>query len=320
MDEPGKVSVKEFQYEPSVLFPAAIYLLDLPGLGPGVSLLLGQSKVPSGVDFRSALAFVGPRSSVPSAPLAFEMLKYARFAGEAGVVMPQWELTLRLAGDPLGALVGTTRTSLGIAAPPYLGGRTNNLHVVVANDDEFMVTEPVVAEPVVDVLDKSSNTWRRIPLPFSHSRLRTFGHWLAALESRSVAPLLHTGSTVEVRDRAQLATVAASPGAAKRASEQLGPGYRGQPGMTVDDLFSASHLAGTVFPGELLIYDLKTDVQIQISTGSGDSEVIFANDDAVFYRVDDVLFRRDIHGSTLGQPIKLAEGIEIVQVHWAFLD
>ena len=43
----------------------------------------------------------------------------------------------------------------------------------------------------------------------------------------------------------------------------------------------------------------------RISGGSGDSEVIFVNDDAVFYRVDDAIFERDIHGSSSARPSSL---------------
>jgi len=107
------------------------------------------------------------------------------------------------------------------------------------------------------VLNKSSNTWRRVPVPFTYSRLRSFGHWIGAIEVRTTAAASSIGTTIRM-DHTQ--PVEVSPGAAKRASERIGPGYRLEPGLTVDDLFCASHRMGVEFPGELWIYNVETDV------------------------------------------------------------
>ena len=44
---------------------------------------------------------------------------------------------------------------------------------------------------------------------------------------------------------------------------------------------------------------------------------MLVTDDAVYYRVDDALYRRQIAG---GAPVMIAQGEEIVQVHWAVLN
>jgi hypothetical protein len=111
-----------------------------------------------------------------------------------------------------------------------------------------------------------------------------------------------------------------SPGEEKRKSEEITPPYRLERGLAVDDLFDLMQSSGTYFPGELALYDLSTGVQLRISTGVGDSEIVLATDEAVYYRVDDTLYRRTISGSVLGEPVKLAQSEEIAQVHWAFLN
>ena len=154
-------------------------------------------------------------------------------------------------------------------------------------------------------------------MPFASATMRTFGHWLAAIEERTLTTITQTRAQTTI-NRAKLGALDESPGAAKRLSEEIAPEYRGQKGTTVDELFQMAQIRGTVFPGELLIYNLDTDVRLRISTGSGDSEVIFVSDDAV-YIGSTTRYRRGIAGATLGDAVKLAEGPEIVQVHWAFI-
>ena len=88
------------------------------------------------------------------------------------------------------------------------------------------------------------------------------------------------------------------------------------PTLNVEELFSRSSLT---FPGELILYNAFSRATIKIKTGEADSEVLLVSDDAVFYRVNDVLYRCPLNGSALGESVVLASGGEIVQAHWAFL-
>jgi hypothetical protein len=197
---------------------------------------------------------------------------------------------------------------------------------MVESSDRFMVIKPT--EPgVIDVLDKAVGQWRRISIPFPQALIRGFGSWLGAIEITKEITKSAASTRVTppgTASRAERGNVGAgplvSPGAQKRRSEEIAPPFRRERALTVDDLFNQSVAAGIVYPGELLAYNIETGTQLRISTGSGDSEIVFINDSAVFYRVDDAIFRCDIHGSSLGQAIKLAESEEIAQVHWAFLN
>ena len=316
-------ATKEVMHAPNMpkhVVAGGMFLLDVPGRGVGVALALNKVTPPTTVEFASALTFVALGSPDPAVEIPFDNFRYIRFSGFPGgaVVMPPSEVALR--GDPLGVLFGRPIGVGGIASrPPYLKQRDlNDSYLLIASDDARIIIQP--SEPgVIDVFNKASNEWRRVPLPFSSSRIRTFGHWLAAIEERTPASSLKTKGLTTI-NRDQLGVLDESPGAAKRRSEQIGPDYRLEPGTTVDNLFEMSQIRNVVFPGELLVSNLDTGAQLRISTGSGDSEVLFANDDAVFYRVDDALYRRQIAGATLGGAVKLAEGPEIVQVHWAFLN
>jgi len=111
-----------------------------------------------------------------------------------------------------------------------------------------------------------------------------------------------------------LHTLRQSPGKEKRLTEELGR-YRANL-YTADDTFDNSAL---YYPGDLAIINGRTGQLFTIHTGQGDSEVVFANDEAVYYRVNDAVYRAAITSSgKLGTGIKIAEGIEVVQAHWLF--
>jgi hypothetical protein len=147
-------------------------------------------------------------------------------------------------------------------------------------------------------------------MPFTSTRIRGFGPWVSAIaeesgdvETKLIAGGTHTVTSLPVAGRE-------SPGARKRQKMEIGPK------MTVDSLFQG---ALRVYPGKLMIFNAISGAMLQISTGEGDSEVLLATDEAVFYRVNDVLYRSAISAGGLGMRVKLAEGAEIVQAHWAFL-
>jgi hypothetical protein len=138
--------------------------------------------------------------------------------------------------------------------------------------------------------------------------VRAFGPWLAAIKTDLAAPLPTSSQVVATpQTRASRKT---SPGSAKRQTEEL------DGKTTVDDLFQQGM---DVFPGELLIYNALSGATFQISTGEGDSEILLITDSAVYYRVNDELFRAELNGGGLGKPLAIASGDEVVQAHWAFL-
>jgi hypothetical protein len=102
----------------------------------------------------------------------------------------------------------------------------------------------------------------------------------------------------------------ASPGKNKRMAEKIG----GR-----DNIDVGFDISQDYFPGDLLVLNSRTDQRYTIHTGEGDSEVILATDAAVYYRVNDALFRADLVSGKLAIGVKIAEGPDVPQAHWAFL-
>ncbi len=59
---------------------------------------------------------------------------------------------------------------------------------------------------------------------------------------------------------------------------------------------------------------------IKWNTGHGDSEVLLVQDDIVYYRVNDKIFKAPIiKGETLGEAKLLIQDERVPDIHWAFI-
>jgi hypothetical protein len=309
MDAPSRAVTIQIPYRSEEQLPAGVYLLDLPKQGVTLGLQLGQNWKK---DDPIPEHLVGvPLGSPDSKPLDLPMddLGNVRTSGLVGGALPllsqNW---IWMRGDPLKVLPGDgTGRSTGIPRPPYIkDAGIYDSYLLVANNDSVSVLQK---EPgTLDVFDKKTKEWRRGTIPFLRSRVRAFGPWLAAIKTDLAAPLPTSSQVVATpQTRASRKT---SPGSAKRQTEEL------DGKTTVDDLFQQGM---DVFPGELLIYNALSGATFQISTGEGDSEILLITDSAVYYRVNDELFRAELNGGGLGKPLAIASGDEVVQAHWAFL-
>lgn len=324
MNAPDAVVTRRMKPYANQTLPGQMYLLKLPGIGLGVAFpLMKLDAATHRSEYPSGLTFVSLKSDGPQKDQPYEDLKYLQLSGEVGGAVSMLGNRVILRGDPLQVTLGPKSEINGVPAigfqrPSYLAGRDlNDGFQLLINDDNRAVMMP--AEPgVIDVLNKRSGEWRRIPIPFRTAVVRAFGPWLGMIEARSSGAIWPPGPAAAKREDVRVAHE--SPGAEKRREEEILPSYRQASAFTVEDLFDQMHAGGTYFPGVLAVMNLDTGVQTTIETGVGDSEVVLVTDNAVYYRVDDTLYSRQIVGANLGNPTVVAHGSEIVQVHWAFLN
>ncbi len=69
---------------------------------------------------------------------------------------------------------------------------------------------------------------------------------------------------------------------------------------------------------ELFLYDTKTEKRYTIKTGDIESEVLLIEDDIVYYRVKDKLYRSSIREGRVEEPELLAQDQALMSVYWAF--
>ena len=69
---------------------------------------------------------------------------------------------------------------------------------------------------------------------------------------------------------------------------------------------------------ELFLYNTKTGRDYTIRTGDIESEVLLVEDDVVYYRVKNRLYRSAIRQGQAGEPELLGENEALSSVYWAF--
>lgn len=140
-----------------------------------------------------------------------------------------------------------------------------------------------------ELLDRSKETWRELPIPGIESlRLKPFGPWLAGVplgEKRQRLPQ-------ETVDRIK---------AEKREK----------------DIAFSNLLAANPKP-ELFLYNSQTDRQYTIETGDIESEVVLIENETVYYRVKDRLYRASVRDGRVGPPELVAQDPALADVYWAF--
>jgi hypothetical protein len=314
MDSPSAVRTLRIPYDPTDLLPAGVYLLDVPQGREYIAMSLGRSWREPRVPRRQLTAAALDGSTGEPVDLPMDALRFVRESGRVGGGIPGQTL-LGVRGNPLHVLVAEPKGwSLGLPRPSYF--RTDpstEQYSLAAKNDSVTALSGINDE--IEVLVQGSQDWQRVSLPFRSTRIRAFGPWIAAIgeEVGWIGEEGIRGGLITIResDRDRLLELKGqSPGREKRLSEPIGAK------STVDDLFGGIE---AVYPGELLIYNVMSHVKLRISTGQGDSEVLLVADQAVFYRVNDEIYRAAILDGALGNPVRLTAGGDTFQVHWAFL-
>ncbi len=147
-------------------------------------------------------------------------------------------------------------------------------------------------ELILRVYDKSKNTWSDVAVPGHEpnalTRLQPFGYWLAGLP---VGPRIN-GFPQELVDRVR--------------TEKREKDYK----------YGSLLLWNP--RKELFLFDVKRGRSLTIPTGDIESAVLLIEDDVVYYRVKDRLYRAEIREGRAEQPELLAQDPALPGVYWAF--
>ncbi len=77
---------------------------------------------------------------------------------------------------------------------------------------------------------------------------------------------------------------------------------------------------GNYYPGILYLLNVPTRKYIEWNTGQGDSEILLVQDETVYYRVNDEIYKVPIlNGEKLGKSNLLIKDPRVPDIHWAFL-
>jgi hypothetical protein len=82
---------------------------------------------------------------------------------------------------------------------------------------------------------------------------------------------------------------------------------------------------GDYYPGILFLYNVETKKYIEWKTlengrPQGDSEVLLVQDETVYYRINDKIYKAPIeNGNKLGNSKLLVQDDRVRDIHWAFI-
>jgi hypothetical protein len=148
------------------------------------------------------------------------------------------------------------------------------------------------------VYNKKQDKWSDIELKGNASSLQVWGHWFAG------AVIVGTRGNVYFQNTP-------SPGKAVRDSVYMECSF---------DEMAQNY--GFYRPGILYLFNTDTEKYIEWSTGQGDSEILLVQDEIVYYRVFDEIYKVPIvNGEMFGQSELLVKDNQVVpQIHWAFFE
>lgn len=147
------------------------------------------------------------------------------------------------------------------------------------------------------IYDYNKQKWYKQQLKGNYSNINSYGKWLAGVVYD------YTGQSYNDNKE--------SPGKDVRVK------LNSQNEFNADIRFYYFNIYS---PGILYLFNTYTQKYIEWNTGQGDSEILLVEDDKVYYRVNDEIYKASIlKGEKLGKPELLIKGPQVLDIHWAFI-
>jgi len=151
----------------------------------------------------------------------------------------------------------------------------------------------------VHVYDKQKKTWDNFELETSWVLAKYFDKYITG--NYRVVQLTNKDNNFPFKEEYWI-----------KEKTKYGPSYQ--------DFFIEFPVFRYYSEGDLYLYSIKSKNMIKWNTGHGDSEVLLVQDDIVYYRVNDKIFKAPIiKGETLGEAKLLIQDERVPDIHWAFI-
>lgn len=147
--------------------------------------------------------------------------------------------------------------------------------------------------------DKGRDEWHDITLKGNFPVIMAYDRWLA-------------GNVQDANDHEKKYFV---------SSKKVSPGKAARDSVDIEYPFDEqASVVGFYRPGILFLYNTETNKYIEWDTQQGDSEILLVEDEAVYYRVFNTIYKSPIlNGEMLGKAELLVKDNEYVPfIHWAF--
>jgi len=184
----------------------------------------------------------------------------------------------------------------------------NNICAVIVVD-RIVSSNKELGASILYIYNKIQNKWFRFKVKGDNDSMRGYKNWIAGTVVSNNVKLIFNEKG-QLKEKIKFNRI--SPGKEKRRQE--GTNYGTFFDMRAD-------FYDYYFPGILYLLDVNTHKYIEWETGQGDSEILLVQQDIVYYRVNDEIYKAPIiNNEKLGKPILLIKDKKIVpDIHWAFI-
>jgi len=220
------------------------------------------------------------------------------------------QLTLPVTPDTL------KRPIFPYVLPDTLQIRKNKLMAIVVNNQQYTAvltgntnsSPEKIGNSELYIFNKLKTIWFKFTIKGSNNSIRGFGNWLAGSVVSDDEQIIYDELG---REKDKIEFNRASPG--KESRRQKGTST----GTSFDFRTDFNKL---YYPGILYLLKVPTHKYIEWSTGQGDSEILLVQDEIVYYRINDKIYKAPIlNGEKLGTPVLLVTDTRVPDIHWAFI-
>lgn len=183
--------------------------------------------------------------------------------------------------------------------------------IVISNNDAFVfslnnsqASQKDLGFTDLAILDKSSSTWFKQRIKGNTDiMIRSFYNWI-------VGTVYSDNKIFDDEGRLTDKIKRVSPGKDRRRQKMSKTGMPADYRFDYFDVYS---------PGILYMLNVITRDYIEWNTGQGDSEILLVENDEVYYRINDEIYKAPIlNGKKLGKASLLIKDDRVPDIHWAF--
>lgn len=207
------------------------------------------------------------------------------------------------------------RPSFEITLPEESWNQDGGMKLILLNTNDLFVFKNKESRPSSKevgnaellIYHKNKNEWNTLKIKGNRSNVRSFGSMIAGVvQSYDVLVEKDSKGQQKVTKFKRI-----SPGKEARRNEGTSTG------APVDERF---FVASIYSPGVLYLYNAISKDYLEWNTGQGDSEILLVENNQVYYRVYDEIYKAQImNGKKLGKAQLLIKNEIVPDIHWAFL-
>lgn len=251
-----------------------------------------------------------------------EDYRFAEINGSPASALEGWDYVELYSNPKNGQLIlpvtpdTSKRPLFPISLPDSLQINKRKLLAVIINNPQFVTilmdnTDPSPKElgfTQLYIYDKAKVNWFSFKIKGSNNSVRGYGTWLAGSVVSDDEQIIYDE---QGREKETIEFNRVSPGKENRRQKGTSTG-------TPFDF--RTDFSKLYYPGILYLLNVPTRKYIEWNTGQGDSEILLVQDELVYYRVNDKIYKSSIvEGKELGKPELLIQDERVPDIHWAFI-